>query len=232
MSKVCAIIVAAGKGTRMGANINKQFLHIKDKPILYYTLKAFENCDLVDKIIVVTAKDEIEYCKNEIIDKYCIKKVLAVIQGGMERQHSVYNGLKAAFGYDIVLIHDGARPFVENKVIEDGIRYAEKFGACACGVQPKDTIKVMDEKKFSENTLDRSKLFAVQTPQCFKYDLIFGCHEEVLKKGIKVTDDTSVVEYCGHKVYLYEGSYNNIKLTTPEDLIIGERILDYLEINH
>ncbi|MCM8711749.1 2-C-methyl-D-erythritol 4-phosphate cytidylyltransferase [Clostridium sp. SYSU_GA19001] len=229
MNKICAIIVAAGKGTRMGANINKQFLHIKNKPVLYYTLKAFESCDLVDEIIVVTAKDEIDYCRSEIIDKYSIKKVSAVVQGGVERQYSVYNGLKAA-SCDIVLIHDGARPFVERRVIEDGIKYAEKFGACTCGVQPKDTIKVMDREKFSESTLDRNKLFSVQTPQCFKYDLILSCHEEVLRKDLKVTDDTSVVEHCGHKVYLYEGSYKNIKLTTPEDLFIGEKILDYLDI--
>ncbi|SKA77880.1 2-C-methyl-D-erythritol 4-phosphate cytidylyltransferase [Clostridium sp. USBA 49] len=227
MDKVCAIIVAAGKGKRMGTNINKQFLKLKDKPILYYTLMAFQNCNLIDSIILVTSEKEAEYCKNEIIKKYNINKVSAVVYGGEERQHSVYNGLKAASEYDIVLIHDGARPFVDNKNILEGIKYAEKFGAAACGVKVKDTIKIIDENNFSKETLDRDKLFAVQTPQCFKYDIIFNCHKKAAEYNIKFTDDTSIAEYFGNKVYFYEGSYNNIKITTPEDLIIGEKILEY-----
>jgi 2-C-methyl-D-erythritol 4-phosphate cytidylyltransferase len=230
MNRVCAIIVAAGKGKRMGADINKQFLKLKGKPILYYSLKAFESCKLVDSIILVTAKEEISYCKSEIIDEYKFKKILAVVEGGAERQNSVYNGLIAAKGFDIVLIHDGARPFVDKDIIEKGINYTIKHGASACGVTPKDTIKVKDEKGFSVNTLDRNSLFIVQTPQCFEYDLILNCHEKVIKDKIKVTDDTSIVESFGHKVLLYEGSYNNIKITTPEDLIIGENILDNLLI--
>lgn len=225
MSRVCAIVVAAGKGTRMGAKVNKQFLNLKDKPILYYTLMAFQNCSLVDNIILVTAEKEIDYTKNEIVKKYDINKVSDVVFGGAERQYSVYNGLKAAKDCHIVLIHDGARPFVDEKIISEGIKYAEKFGSSACGVKPKDTIKLIDDHSFSKETLNRDKLFIVQTPQCFKYELILNCHEKVMQEGIKVTDDTSVVEHCGEKVYLYEGSYNNIKITTPEDLVIGEKIL-------
>lgn len=231
MNRVCAIIVAAGKGKRMGTNINKQFLKLKDKPILYYSLKAFENCEKVDSIILVASKEEVNYCKEKIIDKYEFKKVIAVVEGGEERQNSVYNGLIAANSFDIVLIHDGARPFTNKHIIENGINYAIKYGASACGVTPKDTIKVKDENDFSVNTLDRNLIFAIQTPQCFKYDLILNCHKRLHKENIKVTDDTSIVEHFGHKVLLYEGSYNNIKITTPEDLIIGEKILDNMLID-
>jgi len=228
MGRVCAIVVAAGKGKRMGAGINKQFLTLKDKPLLYYSLEALENCKAVDSIVLVTAKEEMDYCRRKIIDEYKFKKIIAVVEGGVERQNSVYNGLIAAKGFNVVLIHDGARPFIDSDIIEKGIDNAIKYRASACGVTPKDTIKVKDENGFSLDTLDRRSLFIVQTPQCFAYDLIFNCHERIIKSNIKVTDDTSIVEYFGHKVFLYEGSYNNIKITTPEDLIIGEKILDNL----
>ncbi|MCM0650355.1 2-C-methyl-D-erythritol 4-phosphate cytidylyltransferase [Clostridium swellfunianum] len=231
MGKVCAVIVAAGRGTRMRADINKQFLNIKDKPILYYTLKAFENSSSIDEIILVTAKTEIEYCKAEIVDKYKISKISAIVEGGKERQHSVYNGLNACTDCDVVLIHDGARPFVDDRIIEEGIKLANEHGACTCGVAPKDTIKIKAENGFSSTTLTRESLFIVQTPQCFKYQLILESHKEAFKDNIKVTDDTSIAEYCGHKVFLYEGSYNNIKITTPEDLVIGEKMLDKLSID-
>lgn len=228
MGRVCAIIVAAGKGTRMGTKVHKQFLNLKDKPILYYTLIAFERCALVDSIVLVTEEMEISYCETEIVKKYNINKVSAIVSGGAERQNSVYNGLKAAEGCEIVLIHDGARPFVDEKIIADGIKYAEKFGSATCGVRPKDTIKIIGEDSFARETLNRDKLFAVQTPQCFKYELILNCHERAMKDNIKVTDDASIVEYSGSRVYLYEGNYNNIKITTPEDLIIGEKLLESL----
>jgi 2-C-methyl-D-erythritol 4-phosphate cytidylyltransferase len=229
--KNCAIIVAAGKGTRMKANINKQFLKLKDKPILYYTLKVFENNKSIDDIILVAAKDEIDYIKDEIINKYNIKKLKGIAEGGATRQLSVMNGLLAAKGSDVVLIHDGARPFVNNSVLENGIKYATLYDACACGVTPKDTIKIKDENDFSEYTPKRDTLFSVQTPQCFKYDLILKAHKKALKDGLQVTDDTMIVEYYKHKVYLYEGSYSNIKITTPEDLVIGEKILETIHSN-
>lgn len=228
MRKVSAIIVAAGKGTRMGAGISKQFLQLKGKPILFYTLNAFQKSSSIDEIILVSSEEHIEYCKKDIVEKYEISKVSKVVNGGAERQSSVYNGLKALKNCDIVLIHDAARPFIDEKLIKDGVRYAEIYGACACGVNPKDTIKIKDENGFSIETPDRSKLFAVQTPQSFKYELIFNCHKKVEHENIRVTDDTMVVERYGNKVYLYEGSYNNIKITTPEDLIIGEKILENL----
>lgn len=221
-----AVIVAAGKGKRMGIGVNKQFLELKDKPLLYHSLNAFSNCNLIDGIIIVCGESEVDYCKKEVVEKYKINKVLKVVAGGKERQDSVYNGLKAIEDCDIVLIHDGARPFVTPEVIENGIKYTKLYGACACGVTPKDTIKIKDEEGFSNGTPNRSKLFSVQTPQCFKYNLISSCHEKLMNDCISVTDDTSVVEYYNHKVYLYDGSYDNIKITTPEDLDIAQKIFE------
>jgi len=226
MKKNVAIVLAAGKGNRMGAKINKQFLTIKEKPILYYTLKAFCECKSINEVVLVAAKSEIKFCREDIVDKYEFTKVKAIVEGGSERQHSVLNGLKAIEDCEVVLIHDGARPFITETIIENGIKNARLYGAATCGVNPKDTIKVKNDKGFSHETLNRNNLFIVQTPQCFKYDLILNCHEKLNRESIAVTDDTMVAERYGHKVFLYDGSYNNIKITTPEDLIIGERILE------
>lgn len=228
MGKNCAVIVAAGKGTRMKTKVNKQFLNLKDKPLLYYTLKTFCDNEYIDDIVVVLAKDEIEYCKKNIILKYGLNKIKVVVEGGNTRQESVINGLEAIEDCDIVLIHDGARPFVDKSIIEDGIKYAELYGACACGVKPKDTIKIKSDNGFSVQTPDRDTLFCVQTPQCFRYNIILECHKKANLEKVEATDDTMIVEKYNYKVYLYEGSYINIKITTPEDLVIGEKILDNL----
>jgi len=226
MSKVCAIIAAAGSGSRMGIDFNKQFIKVNDKPILYYTLNAFEKNSSVDNIIITAKQNEIAFIEEEIIFKYKLSKVSAVIAGGKERQDSVFNALKYLDDFDIVLIHDGARPFVSQKIIEEGILYAIKFGAAACGVKPKDTIKLRAQNGFSGGTLNRDELFSVQTPQCFRYELILKAHEKAFEQGIKYTDDTAVVESLGESVYLYQGSYENIKITTPEDLIFANRIVE------
>ncbi|WP_035292604.1 2-C-methyl-D-erythritol 4-phosphate cytidylyltransferase [Clostridium sp. KNHs214] len=226
MSKNCAIILAAGKGVRMRAGVNKQYIELGDRPVIYYTLKAFEHSDIIDDIIIVAAKDEIEYCRKEVVEKYKIEKVSKIVEGGKERQDSVVNGLEEIEKCDIVLIHDGARPFVNKRIIEDGIKYAKKYGAAACGVPPKDTIKIRYQDGFSKETLKRNELFCVQTPQTFQYKLILNCHRKLNKDNVRVTDDTMVVERYGNKVYLYEGDYNNIKITTPEDLIICRGLLD------
>ncbi|ABK60992.1 MULTISPECIES: 2-C-methyl-D-erythritol 4-phosphate cytidylyltransferase [Clostridium] len=229
MSKNCAIVVAAGKGTRMNTDINKQFINLKGNPILYYTLKKFQDNTSIDNIVLVLSKDEIGYCVENVLKKYHLDKVTHIVEGGKTRQESVISGLNAVKDSEIVLIHDGARPFIEDRIIEDGIKYAKLYGASACGVKVKDTIKVIAEDGFSKDTLKREELFSVQTPQCFKYDLILNCHKKALKDNIEVTDDTSVVESYGHRVYLYEGSYNNIKITTPEDLPMGESILENIK---
>lgn len=227
MGQNYALVVAAGKGTRMGANINKQFINIKGKPVIYYSLKTFNDSEYIDKIVIVSAENEIDYVKNEIVRKYCFEKVEAVVAGGSQRYESVYNGLKAISNdCETVLIHDGARPFVSNRIIGEGLKYAQLYGACTCGVKPKDTIKVINAEGFSVLTPKRSELFAVQTPQCFSYSIIKECHERIQKADIEVTDDTMVVETFGYKVYTYEGSYDNIKITTPDDISVAEAILE------
>ena len=226
MKRVCAIIAAAGSGSRMGSNFNKQFIKVKDKPLLYYTLKAFDKNPFVDNIVIIAKENEMIFIEEEIVHKYKFSKVSAVIAGGKERQDSVFNALKSIKDFNIVLIHDGARPFVSSKIIEDGISYAIKFGAAACGVRPKDTIKVKGHDGFSSGTLNRDELFSVQTPQCFKYELIFEAHKRAFEQGSRYTDDTALVESLGEEVYLYEGSYENIKITTPEDLIFANRIVE------
>ena len=228
MSKNSVVILAAGKGSRMGESINKQYLNINGYPVLYYTLKAFSQSNDIDEIIVVVAEGEMDYCKEEVIEKYGFSKVKDIVVGGTERQNSVLNGLIAVSNCDIVLIHDGARPFITDSIISNAIIYANSYGAAACGVMPKDTIKIKDSEGFSLDTPERETLFCVQTPQAFKYDLILDCHKKIHEDGIKVTDDTMVVERYGNKVYLYEGSYNNIKVTTPEDLELGRQILKRL----
>lgn len=221
---ISAIILAGGKGKRMGAKISKQFIELNGKPILYYTLKKFSDCEEIDKIILVLPKDEIEYCNKKILEKYSLK-VDMIVEGGKERQDSVYNALQKINDSEIVLIHDGARAFVSERVIKDGIKYAKLYGAAAPGVMPKDTIKVVDENGFSDSTPDRSKLLAIQTPQTFKLEIIKECHNRVKENNINVTDDTMVVEMYNHKVYLYKGEYTNIKVTTPEDLILAEKLI-------
>jgi len=230
MSRNCAIILAAGKGRRMGRSINKQYLHIEGYPILYYTLRAFTQCNCIDEIIIVASESEVEYCRKEIVEKYNFIKVKDIVIGGKERQHSVLNGLKALKNCDIVLIHDGARPFISQSIIENAVIYADLYGATACGIMPKDTIKMKDSRGFSIKAPSREMFFCVQTPQAFKYELILDCHKRINNDGIMVTDDTMVVERYGNRVYLYEGSYNNIKVTTPEDLEIGKQILEKNDI--
>lgn len=226
MGKTYAIIVAAGRGKRMNSKTSKQFLCINGKPVLYYTLQAFSRNKLIDSIILVLPEKQIQYCKSQIIEKYGILKIDKIVAGGNERQDSVFNGLKSVTDCDLVLIHDGVRPFVDDRIIEEGIKYAGLYNACTCGVVPKDTIKIKDSKGFALSTPERNSLFSVQTPQCFKYELIYKCHEKLNKEGIIVTDDTMVVERYGYNVYLYEGSYKNIKITTQEDLVIAERIIE------
>ena len=223
---ISAIILAGGKGKRMRSAISKQFIDIKGKPIIYYTLKKFSENKKIDNIIVVLPEDEVKYFKENILKKYELR-INKIVIGGKERQDSVYNALKSLknSSTDIVLIHDGARPFISERIINEGIKFAEIYGAAAPGVMPKDTIKVKNEKNFSVDTPNRANLVSIQTPQVFKFDEILECHEKIRYNGEKVTDDTMDVEKYGYSVYLYDGEYTNIKVTTPEDLILAERLI-------
>ena len=185
-----------------------------------------ELCNQQSVDLVVLPEDEVKYFKENILKKYELR-INKIVIGGKERQDSVYNALKSLknSSTDIVLIHDGARPFISERIINEGIKFAEIYGAAAPGVMPKDTIKVKNEKNFSVDTPNRANLVSIQTPQVFKFDEILECHEKIRYNGEKVTDDTMVVEKYGYSVYLYDGEYTNIKVTTPEDLILAERLI-------
>lgn len=222
---VTAIILAGGKGTRMAASKSKQYIELEGKPILYYSIKHFIDNNFIDNIILVVREDEIDYCKEEVLKKYNLK-INKIVSGGRERQESVYNGLVAANGSDIVLIHDAVRPFVSKRIIDDSIKYAKKYKASAPGVMPKDTIKIKNERNFSIETPERNKLILVQTPQAFEYDMILECHRKIKEMGICVTDDTMVVELFGNDVYIFDGEYTNIKITTPEDMALAKYLVN------
>lgn len=219
------IIVAAGKGKRMGTDINKQFIKLNDKPILVYTIECFDKCEAINEIVVVTSKDYVDYCKDEIIDKYEFKKDIKIVVGGKERQDSVYNGLKN-INTDIVLIHDGVRPFIEQKHIKGVIKSVYENDACVLGVKVKDTIKLSDDGGFVISTPKRDNMWAIQTPQAFKYSLILEAYECAIEDKFLGTDDSMLVERLGYKVKIEEGSYSNIKITTKDDLITAKIILD------
>lgn len=224
---VTAIVVAGGRGKRMGKSISKQYIKIKGKEIIALTLEVFNNSRIVDEIILVVPCEDVDYCTTEIVKKYNLEKVKRIIDGGAERQESVYKGLlNCNSKTDIVIIHDGVRPFISDKIIADGVQYATRYGACTTAVPVKDTLKVVDEDGFSVSTPDRNKIRMIQTPQTFKYNLILDAHKRAILEGIIATDDTMLVESLGNKVKIIDGNYFNIKITTVEDLIYAESILD------
>ena len=224
--KIIAIVLAGGQGKRMQSHIQKQYMELKGYPVLYYSLKEFEESD-VDGIVLVVGKGEISYCQKEIIEKYGFQKVVAIVEGGNERYESVYCGLKAIEAGDYVLIHDGARPLLTQAIIKDSIEGVKKHRACVVGMPVKDTIKVIDKEGFAKETPDRSTLWLMQTPQSFTVPLVTKAYEEMMKvEDNTITDDAMVVEkYGNHPIKLLKGSYENIKITTPEDLVIAECLL-------
>ncbi|WP_035355787.1 2-C-methyl-D-erythritol 4-phosphate cytidylyltransferase [Acetobacterium malicum] len=230
-SLTSVIIPAAGLGRRMNASISKQYLQLNGKPILAYTLDAFENCPLIDEIILVINPDELELCEEQVIGTYPYTKV-KLVAGGNTRQESVYAGLKAANPQTrIVLIHDGARPLIRESVIRRSIEETIKHRATVVGVPAKNTIKVINEDGFVEHTPDRNYLVEIQTPQTFDYDLIREAHQKALASGVAGTDDAFLVEWLKIPVKIVVGDYTNIKITTPEDLTIAESIISQMAEN-
>ena len=219
------VIVAAGTGSRMKMGINKQFIKLEGKEIIAYTIEKFYNNSNIEDIVVVVKEDESEFFKKEILDKYNFKNI-KIAYGGKERQDSVYNGLKLLDKKcDVVLIHDGARPFVSDKIIYNCIEEVKEHKAIVVGVPVKDTIKIIDNDKNIVDTPNRSVLWAVQTPQTFDYNILIDAYKDAYKSGFYGTDDAMLVERIGYKVKMVEGSYNNIKITTKEDLSVGSQIL-------
>lgn len=221
--KVSAIVLAGGQGKRMQSDRPKQYLLIHGRPVLYHTLKAFEDSS-VDEIILVCQSGEETYCKEEIVSKYDFHKVTKIVPGGAERYNSVYNGLLAIGACDYVLIHDGARPLVGTALIERNIEAVKQYRACVTAVPSKDTVKISDADGFVSDTPKRSLVWNVQTPQSFEYDLIRDAYEKIFKMNTQnITDDAMVLENTSEvPIKLVEGSYTNIKVTTPEDLDIAE----------
>ena len=217
-----AIVLAAGSGKRMGTKVHKQYLLMGGKPVLYYSLRAFEDSKRIDEIILVCGAGEEDYCRKEIVEKYGISKARKIIPGGAERYDSVWNGLKETKeGY--VYIHDGARPFVDEEIIERAYECVSEHHACVAGMPSKDTVKIADSGNIVTATPDRSSVWIVQTPQVFDTELIRKAYALLMEKDeISVTDDAMVAEQMlGASVRLFYGSYENIKIPTPEDLEIA-----------
>ena len=223
-----AIVLSAGQGKRMGAPIQKQYIEIQGRPIIYYSLYVFEESNIIDDIILVVGHGQEDYVYDEIVRKYGFSKVRAIVPGGKERYDSVWNGLKiirngalgANAGDGYVFIHDGARPFVDEAMLERAYDTVSRYRACVAGMPSKDTVKIVDEDGYAVNTPERKYVWNVQTPQVFETQLITEAYSRMMKKeSIQVTDDAMAVEQeMQVPVKLFEGSYMNIKITTPEDL--------------
>lgn len=226
--KITAVVPAAGRGRRLGEKKDKVFISLGNKPILFYTLKALENSKLINEIILVVGSRHLDYTKNVFLPKFQFTKVSKVISGGRTRAISVSKGLSLlSQDTDLVLIHDGARPFIDKYIIEKTIMEARRSGAAISGVPVKSTVKRVRGKKVEE-TVERRGLWEIQTPQVFKKDILLRCYRKFGENKFSPTDDAQVLERCGYKVKVVEGKSSNIKITTPEDLMLAKAILKTL----
>lgn len=229
--KTVAIVLAAGSGKRMGSDVKKQYMKLGGNPVLFYSLDIFEKSN-IDEVILVASKEDVEKVKDEYMNGG-FKKVTKVVAGGKERYNSVYNALQAIEDCDYVFIHDGARPFIDLQLINRLLATVQIEKACVAAVPSKDTVKLTDEAQYAISTPNRNNVWIVQTPQCFEYALVYDAYSKMIDLenssglgGLNVTDDAMVVEHFGNaRVKMVEGSYNNIKITTPVDLIFGEAII-------
>lgn len=224
--KSVAIIAAGGFGKRMNSDVPKQYLLLSGKPILAHTLAKFENALSIDKVILVVPLHEKDYVRREIVTKYGITKVTDIVGGGKERQDSVRNGIECLErDVDIVVIHDGARPFVRTEQIDSAVRMAREKGAVTLGVPAKDTVKRVTDEGVVRDTLERDEIWLTQTPQVFTREIIEAAYKRADEGGYRATDDSCLVEMTGREVRMIRGSYDNIKITTKEDLILAEAIM-------
>lgn len=222
-----AIVLSAGQGKRMGTRIQKQYIEIQGRPVIYYALAQFQKSDIIDNIILVVGKGQEEFCRSEIVEKYKLDKVNKIVEGGAERYFSVWNGLQEVDHDGFVFIHDGARPFVSSRIIERAYESVCRTGACVVGMPVKDTIKIADDDLFTKETPDRRYVWQIQTPQVFEADMVKEAYGKLMEsEQDNITDDAMVVEkMLGKHSRLVYGTYENIKITTPEDLDIAELFL-------
>ena len=227
MSKIAALVLAAGKCSRMKSECPKQFIEICGKPVVAYSLLEFEKCSKIQEIVLVTGQDDIAYCQKEIVERFGLRKVKKIVAGGTQRYWSVWNGLQEVSDSDYVLIHDGARPMITQQIIEDSIEEVVRTNACTVGVPVKDTIKIVDGNGMGIDTPDRNTLWQIQTPQSFRVELLIAAYNKMREeKCVNITDDTMIMEqFSGVKSKVIMGDYRNIKLTTPEDLFVAEKFL-------
>ncbi|MDR3580423.1 MAG: 2-C-methyl-D-erythritol 4-phosphate cytidylyltransferase [Oryzomonas sp.] len=227
-SRSFALIPAAGMGKRMGASINKQYLQLAGMPIVARTISVFENAPFIDGIFLVTPVDEIPYCREHVVEAHGFRKVLEIVPGGRERQNSVMNGLRALQRHagedDVVLIHDGVRPLISRELLKESIEVARGCDGALVAVPAKDTIKTVRDGLVID-TPDRDTLWQAQTPQSFRFGVIFAAHRAAEQEGFMGTDDASLVERRGGAVRIVRGDYRNIKITTPEDIVLAEAFL-------
>ena len=225
-NQVIALVPAAGRGLRMGGAIPKQFLALGGEPLIIQSLLALQAAAVVDQIILAVPSADIDYCQREIVAKHRFTKVTKVVAGGAERQDSVRHALaEVPSGTEIVLVHDAVRPFLTQGMIDGVVAAARKHGAAIVALPMRDTVKQVGPDGMIERTVDRAPLWLAQTPQAFRRDWIEEAHRKAQAEGVRATDDAFLVEWLGHAVAVVEGSGENIKVTRPEDLVIGEAIL-------
>jgi 2-C-methyl-D-erythritol 4-phosphate cytidylyltransferase len=233
--KAAVIITAGGLGKRFGEGIDKlpkQFIPLSNKPIIAHSIETFESSNLIKEIILVVPDNWVEYAQAQIVDKFNIKKVSNIISGGAERQESVGKGFGTlSTKPDIVAVHDGARPFVSLEIIEEVIRQAADSGGAIAAIPATDTIKESSSEHIIEKTVARNKIWFAQTPQAFKHEILLEAFEKASEEGYLGTDEAELVERIGREVKLVLGSKNNMKITTPEDLDLGELILQTGVVN-
>jgi len=224
--KIVAIIPAGGAGRRLGSTVAKQYLLLDGVPVLACTLKIFQQSKIIDEIVLVVPQDDLSSARKQLVDKYDLTKVIAIVAGGKERQDSVRNGLYAIAGIcDVVVIHDGVRPLLTEEMIGKVVTAAKNGGASSVGVKVKDTVKQTADTDLVEATLPRNNLWLTQTPQAFAFDVLQKAYAAAANDKFYGTDDASLVERIGVKVKMIDGSYENIKITTPDDLIVAEAFI-------
>ena len=232
MKNFAAVVLSAGVGSRMNSDIPKQYMDLNGKPVIYYSIKAFADAGFTS-VVLVCGKDDVDYCKKEIVEKYNFTCVTAVVPGGKERYHSVHAGLKAIKNADYVFIHDGARPMLSQEIIARLKETVVAEETAVAGMPVKDTIKIVDSENYVSDTPERKYVWQVQTPQCFSFPIIYDAYKTILQDEEEgwtlpqITDDAMVLEYAtDYSVKMVEGDYRNIKITTPEDLLVAKIFLE------